>query len=55
MNIYYDADIDIQEMQAELEYHTVLVDTIKEILDTIRWRHQSISNIIKWRSFEAGV
>jgi hypothetical protein len=55
MNYYYDSDLDIQKYQAELEYHTVLVDTLKEILDTIRWRHQSIANIIKWRSFEAGV
>ena len=55
MNYYYDADGDIQKMQAELEYHAVLVDTLKEILDTIRWRHQTIGNIIKWRSFEAGV
>jgi len=55
MDFYYNSDDDIQQAQAELEYHTVLVDTLKEILDTIRWRHQSIGNIIKWRSFEAGV
>ena len=55
MNYYYDADEDIQKAQAELEYHNVLVDTLKEILDTIRWRHNQIGNIIKWRSFEAGV
>jgi hypothetical protein len=55
MDFYYNSDDDIQKFQAELEYHIVLVDTLKEILDTIRWRHQSIGNIIKWRSFEAGV
>jgi hypothetical protein len=55
MNYYYDADADIQKFQAEMEYHTVMVDTLKEILDTIRWRHNTIGNIIKWRSFEAGV
>lgn len=55
MNYYYDADTDIQKFQAEMEYHKVLVETLKEILDTIRWRHQTIGNIIKWRSFEAGV
>ena len=55
MNYYYDSDTDIQKAQADLEYYKVLEETLKEILDTIRWRHQSISNIIKWRSFEAGV
>jgi len=55
MNYYYNSDKDIQEMQLKLEYQTVMVDTLKEILDTIRWRHQTIANIIKWRSFEAGV
>ena len=54
MNYYYDADTDIQKAQAELEYHVVLVDTLKEILDTIKWRHQSIGNIIKWKQFESG-
>jgi len=55
MNYYYDSDTDIQKAQAELEYYIVLVDTLKEILDTIKWRHQQIGNIIKWRQFEAGV
>ena len=55
MDYYYNSDKDIQNAQAELEYYNVLVDTLKEILDTIKWRHQSIGNIIKWRSFEAGV
>jgi hypothetical protein len=55
MNYYYDADTDIQAKQAALEYDKVLIETLEEIMGTIRWRHQNISNIIKWRSFEAGV
>ncbi len=55
LNYYYNSDKEIQEAQLKLEYQTVMVDTLKEILDTIRWRHQTIGNIIKWRSFEAGV
>jgi len=54
MNYYYDADIDIQKAQAALEYDKVLIETLEEIMSTIRWRHQNIGNIIKWRSFEAG-
>ena len=55
MNYYYNSDKDIQEAQLKLEYQAVMVETLKEILDTIRWRHNQIGNIIKWRSFEAGV
>ena len=54
MNYYYDADIDIQKAQAALEYDKVLIETLEEIMSTIRWRHQNIGNIIKWRIFEAG-
>ena len=54
MNYYYDADTDIQKMQAHIEYDKVLIETLEEIMNTIRWRHQNIGNIIKWRSFEAG-
>ena len=54
MNYYYDADTDIQKMQGLVEYDKVLIETLEEIMNTIRWRHQNIGNIIKWRSFEAG-
>ena len=55
MNYYYDADTDIQKSQAALEYDKVLIETLEEIMNTIRWRHQNIGNIIKWRAFESGV
>ena len=54
MNYYYDSDTDIQKAQAALEYDKVLIETLEEIMNTIRWRHQNIGNIIKWRTFEAG-
>ena len=54
MNYYYDADTDIQKSQAALEYDKVLIETLEEIMNTIRWRHQNIGNIIKWRAFESG-
>ena len=55
MNYYYDSDTDIQKAQAALEYDKVLIETLEEIMSTIRWRHQNIGNIIKWRAFESGV
>ena len=54
MNYYYNSDIDIQKAQAALEYDKVLIETLEEIMSTIRWRHQNIGNIIKWRAFESG-
>lgn len=52
---YIDSDSDVQRMMLKVEYSKVVVDALKEIIDTIRWRHQTIRNMISWRQFEAGV
>jgi len=31
------------------------VETLTEIVDNLKWRHQTIGNIIRWRNFEAGM
>ena len=54
MNYYYDSDIDIQKSEEKIAYHKTIVETLQEIVETLRWRHQSISNIIKWKQFESG-
>lgn len=54
MDYYYDADTDIQESEDEIQQLKVLVETLQEIVDNIKWRHQTIGNMIKWRMFEAG-
>lgn len=51
---YYDADEDIQKSEQRIEYLQLTVDTLREILDNIKWRHQTISNMIKWRVFQEG-
>jgi len=55
MDKYYDADYDIQEAQAKIQYLEQTVDTLKEILDNVKWRHQSIKNAIEWRKFTSGI
>jgi hypothetical protein len=55
MEIYYSTDSDIVEMKMQFEYISTYVDTCKEILDTLRWRHQTIRNIIDFKKFQAGV
>jgi hypothetical protein len=52
---YIDSDPDVQRLTLKVEYSKVVVDALKEIIDTIRWRHQTIRNMISWRQFEAGV
>ena len=55
MDKWYDADPIIQAHQAKMHYTQELVDTLKEILDNIKWRHQSIKNAIEWHKFTSGM
>jgi hypothetical protein len=54
MDYYYDADTDIRKSQERIDEWKVIVETLVEIIDNIKWRHQTIGNIIKWKMFEAG-
>ena len=55
MDKWYDADPLIQEAQLKIEYTKEMVDSLKEIKDNIKWRHQSIKNAIEWHKFTSGV
>jgi hypothetical protein len=55
MDFYYDSDEDIIRAQQQIEYLKTTIDTIEEIINTLRWRHQSIKNMIEWRKFESGI
>lgn len=55
MDKWYDADPLIQEAQLKIEYTKEMVDSLKEIMDNIKWRHQSIKNAIEWHKFTSGV
>jgi c-di-GMP-related signal transduction protein len=54
MEYYYDSDPEIQKSEELIEYWKTVKDTLEEIINTIRWRHQTIGNMIKWRQFESG-
>lgn len=54
MDYYYDADPDIQRSEEKIQYYKVTIDTLTDIIDNIKWRHQTIGNIIKWRQFQSG-
>lgn len=55
MEMYYNTDSDIATTKMQVEYIGVYLDTCKEILDTLRWRHQNIKNILDFKKFQAGV
>jgi len=54
MEYYYDADPEIQQSVERIEYLKTIMDTLKEIIDNVKWRHQTIGNMIKWRVFQSG-
>ena len=51
---YYDTDIDIQQSEEKIVYLKTIIETLTEIVDNLKWRHQTIGNIIRWRQFQAG-
>ena len=55
MDRFYDADPDIQASQARIDYLKEVNDTLKEIIDNVKWRHQSIKNAIDWQKFTSGM
>lgn len=51
---YYETDDDIRKSEAQIYYLETMIDTLKEILENVKWRHQTIGNMIRWKQFEAG-
>jgi len=54
MSYYYDSDPEIQKSEAKIQHEKLVIDTLKEILENLKWRHQNIRNMIEWQKFEAG-
>ena len=54
LDYYYDSDPEIQKSEEKIQYYKTVIDTLTEIINNINWRHQTISNIIKWKQFESG-
>ena len=52
---WYDTDKVIQDSELKIQYLNTCIDTLTEIVNNITWRHQTISNMIKWRQFETGI
>jgi len=54
MDYYYNSDVEIQRSEEKIQYWKTVIDTLTEIVDNLKWRHQTIGNMIKWRQFESG-
>ena len=54
MQIWYNADQDLQKMSGKVEYQKIIINFLKECMQNITWRHQTIKNTIDWRKFMAG-
>lgn len=54
MNYYYDSDKEIQDSELKIQYYKTCIDTLTDIVDSLKWRHQTIGNMIRWRIFESG-
>jgi c-di-GMP-related signal transduction protein len=54
MDYYYDSDPEIQRSEELIQYYKTVVETLSDITDNIKWRHQTIRNMIEWRKFTSG-
>ena len=54
LDYYYDSDPEIQKSEEKIHYYKTMVDTLLNIVDTLKWRHQTIKNMIDWKKFESG-
>jgi hypothetical protein len=54
MDYYYEADVDIRKSEDKIQYWKTVIETLEDIVDVLKWRHQTIGNMIRWRMFERG-
>ena len=53
-NYFFESDKDLQETRNKMDTAKVTIEYLTEIIDMLKWRHQTIKNIIEWRKFMAG-
>lgn len=54
MGQFIETDQHVKAAKLKIDYLKTEVEALEEILNTIRWRHSHVKNIISWRQFEAG-
>ena len=54
LEYYFNADPELQKSEEKIIYLKTLVETLEEIMGTLRWRNTHIKNMIDWRKFTSG-
>jgi len=54
MHYFFNSDEDLTKLKAQEELLKIQMDFLKECMQNITWRHQTIKNTIDWRKFMAG-
>lgn len=54
MSHFVETDKELVASEAQIQMIITVIDTLKDILDHIKWRHSIIKNIIEAKKFEAG-
>jgi len=49
MHYFYNSDPDLAQMKARQDLLKITIDFLKECMQNITWRHQTIKNTIDWR------
>jgi len=55
MEYFYRSDDDLQKINAKIDLAQTIIETLEEIINTLRWRHSTIKNMIDWNKFTSGV
>ena len=55
MEYYFNSDPELQKQESQIAYLKTLVETLQEIMENLKWKHQTIKNILEWRKFTSGV
>lgn len=55
MDYYFNSDPELQKQETQVVYLKTLVEILTEIMDTLKWRHTHVKNIIEWKKFTSGV
>jgi hypothetical protein len=54
LEMFFETDPDIVKLKAKNIYLNTALETLKEILDTIRWRHSVVRNVLDAKKFYSG-
>lgn len=54
MDYYFNADEDLQKVEERITYFKTTIEALEEIMGSLKWRSQTIKNMIQWRQFVSG-